>query len=379
MQFPTDYASISERMRHINPVSYALTRNHIDGHVSYLSPYISRGVISTKQVLAAVLDNGFELSETKKFIQELAWREYYQRTWQQLEDGMFTDIRVYRNGVNNRLVPAAIIHGNTGIDSIDQAISELKETGYIHNHLRMYIASMTCNIARSYWQLPSQWMYYFLLDGDLASNTCSWQWVAGSFSSKKYYCNQENINKYTSSRQQHTFLDIPYEQLTNLPIPEVLSNLKNPSLHTFLPEFKTVSFDTSKPLLIYNSYNLDPLWRKDDNVNRVLLLEPSHFRSFPVHEQVIRFIISLADNIKNIQVFTGELNEIPGIRDFPAVISKEHPVFQHYPGQKDNRDWLFPEITGFYNSFFSYWKQCEKYLTKNIGKAPVKQMEMAVK
>jgi deoxyribodipyrimidine photo-lyase len=364
IKFPTEYSEILNRIDEIDPVEYARTRNFTNGSVTYLSPYISRGVISTKKILETVLDNGFTPEQSQKFIQELAWREYFQRVWQHLEDDMFDDIKRNFTGVNNRQLPSALLNAATGIESIDTAINALHETGYIHNHLRMYVASIACNIARSYWDLPSRWMYYHLLDGDIASNTCSWQWVAGSFSSKQYFANQENINKYTGSNQVNTFLDKSYQDLTDSTVPSDLSGLSSPVLTTLLPEKRIPETDENLPLLIYTSYNLDPDWRKDMKANRILLLEPSHFKQFPVSEKVIRFIIELASNIEGIQVFTGEINEIPNIRKVPAVYSKEHPAFRHFPGIKDERDWLFPEVKGFHNSFFSYWKKCELYFPK---------------
>ena len=135
-------------------------------------------------------------------------------------------------------------------------------------------------------------------------------------------------------------------------------------LTTNLPEKKDPALDTSLPLMIYTSYNLDPLWRKGMKANRILLLEPSHFKQFPVSDKVIQFIIDLAKNIEGLQVFAGEINEISYLNTLPAIYSKEHPAFKHLPGIKDNRDWLFPEVKGFYNSFFSFWKKCERYLNK---------------
>jgi deoxyribodipyrimidine photo-lyase len=347
-----------------NPIEYSKTRNYLNGHVTYLSPYISRGVISTKQVLETVKSKGYKTEEAEKLIQELAWREYFQRVWQHLEDDIFDDIRYRYTGIKHRNIPTAIADANTGIESVDKAIIEFYQTGYMHNHLRMYIASIACNTGKSYWQLPSQWMYYHLLDGDLASNTCSWQWVAGNFSSKQYYCTQENINKYTGSNQQHTFLDKGYDELPELTIPEVLTNTTLLQLSTLLPEKKVPEMDTSLPLLIYNSYNLDPQWRQSVKANRILLLEPSHFKQYPVSEKVMNFILDLTKNIDSLQIFVGEVNEIPKLFQFPAIYSKEHPAFNHYPGCKDERDWIFPEVKGFHNSFFSFWKKCQHYLKK---------------
>jgi deoxyribodipyrimidine photo-lyase len=89
-------------------------------------------------------------------------------------------------------------------------------------------------------------------------------------------------------------------------------------------------------------------------------LEPSHFKQYPVSEKVTTFILDLAKNIKGLQVFSGELNEIPELMRFPAIYSKEHPLTKHFPGVKEERDWMFPETNGIYNSFFSYWNKCQQ-------------------
>ena len=360
MNFPTVYDEIIKRVESINPPEYGKTRNHINGAVTYLSPYISRGVISAKQILEMIPDKGYTTGQIEKFIQELAWREYFQRVWQHMEDDIFDDIRHRYTGIQHRNIPTAIAEANTGIHSIDEAIRELYTTGYMHNHLRMYTASITCNIAKSNWQLPSQWMYYHLLDGDLASNVCSWQWVTGNFSSRQYFCNQENINIYTGSKQQQTFLNKSYDELPGMKVPEILKNNLPLTLKTLLPEKISPLVDITLPLVIYTSYNLDPLWKQDIKANRILLLEPSHFKQYPVSEKVINFIHNLAKNIKGLQVFTGELNEIPELMRFPAIYSKEHPLTKHFRGIKEERDWMFPEIKGFYNSFTSYWTKCQQ-------------------
>ncbi len=236
----------------------------------------------------------------------------------------------------------------------------------MHNHVRMYTASITCNVGKVYWLQPSQWLYYHLMDGDIASNTCSWQWVAASFSRKKYYCNQSNINRYTLSKQKDTFLDKPYAELMKMTVPEVLAKTTRLSLKTKLPATPLPKIDTSRPTLIYNSYNLDPLWRQDEKVNRVLLLEPSHFKKFPVDEKVIEFVIGLSKNIKKIQLYCGEFKDLENLykqdkkkQDF---IFKEHPSFTHYKGTKDERDWMFPEITGYYKSFSQFYKLAMKQM-----------------
>ena len=370
IDFPTNYSFVLERINAINPIKYAKTRNYINGDITYLAPYISRGMISVKQVLDAILNKGYPLKVTEKLIQELAWREYYQRVWQSKNNLIWDDLKQIQPNFNHRDMPAALQKAQTGIEIIDHEIKSLYDLGYLHNHLRMYLASIACNIGKAHWLQPSKWMYYHLLDGDIASNNCSWQWVAGAFSNKKYYCNQENINKYTFSRQKATFLDMSYEDLVNIPIPLPLKETVSLQLGTNLPLTKFPTIDITIPTLLYNSYNIDPLWRNNEEVNRVLLLEPSHFMNYPVSDNVIQFIIELSNNIKGIQVFTGEVEDIQELYaqierpDKETIISKEHPAFNHYPGKKDPREWMFPEVSDYYPSFFSYWKNCERILNR---------------
>lgn len=370
LNFPTEYEKVLERVNTIDPIKYARTRNFINGQITYLSPYISRGVISTKEVMEKIIEKQYPYPAIEKIIQELAWREFFQRVWQSKGLQIWDDLKQDQQEVVHHQMITSIQKANTGIESIDFAINGLYEKGYMHNHSRMYLASITCNIGKAHWIESSRWMYYHLLDGDIASNNCSWQWLAGAFSSKKYYCNQENVNKYTFSKQQNTFLDKPYEQLVDMPIPDALQETTVLDLTTNLPKSNTPNIDTELPTLIYNSYNLDPIWRKLEKVNRVLLLEPSHFNQYPVSDKVIEFIIDLSKNIEGIQVYTGEIADIENLYktnntwENQKIISKEHPAFAYYPGIKDQRDWMFPEVNGFYPSFFGFWKKAERSFRK---------------
>lgn len=367
MIFPTDIKSIRQRIESIRPVDYTKTRNYIDGDVTYLSPYISRGVISLPEVARAAIKK-YKPYQIQKFLQELAWRQYWQRIWQAVGEKIFADMRQQQQKVVYHSMVQAIANAATGIHVIDKQIQVLFETGYMHNHVRMYVSSIACNIAGAHWRQPSEWMYYHLLDGDLASNSLSWQWVAGTFSSKKYYCNQENINHYTHSTQQHTFLDGPYETLTDMKVPEVLVPQIQFTAETILPQKKMPVLQDGLPIFIYNSYNLDPAWHNREEGNRVLLLEPSHFKKYPVSDKVVAFIIALSKNIEGIQIFTGEFHELQTLCGNGKIIFKNHPAFSHYKGTAEKYDELFPEVNGFFNSFSAYWKRCEKYLAlQDVG------------
>jgi deoxyribodipyrimidine photo-lyase len=359
IEFPTDYQKILDRVENFNPVRYANTRNHINGSVSYLSPYISRGVISLKLV-AEIISKRYNFKERYKFFQELAWREYFQRVWEAKGDVIFSDLKHKQDDVLHEELVGAIVAGKTGITAIDNEIEKWYHNGYLHNHMRMYIASLHCNIAKTHWSKPSQWMYYHLLDGDPASNALSWQWVSGAFSSKKYYCNQENINKYTNSKQQNSFLDQPYENIVSDSVPEVLRETVEMNWKTIFPKSDLLPTNYKGTVYVYNSFNLDPCWHKEENALRILLLEPTHFNKHPVGEQVMKFILNLAKEISNLHVFVGEFNALKSTLCEANFVYKKHPTTAHYQGTSEDPEYLFPTVSGYFPSFSAYWKKAER-------------------
>jgi deoxyribodipyrimidine photo-lyase len=364
--FPTDHASILKKIDEIDPLKYAKSRNFINGHVTYLSPYISRGVISTKQVLEHVLSKGYKVYQMESFVKELCWRDYFQRVGQ--EKNLNEDIKNLQEPVSNHEIPTAVVNASTGIEGIDNAIQGLYDTGYMHNHCRMYTAAVVCNVAKSHWLHPAKWMYYHLLDGDWASNACSWQWVAGSNSSKKYITNQDNINKYTHTNQSNTFLDASYEAIAEMDTPNQLLATEPASLETILPIAETLQLNKDLPTFIYNYYNLDSLWHEHDAGNRVLLLEPDFFKRYPVSQLCIDFILLLAKNIPNMQLFVGSFQQLCNETQLSDCYFKEHPLNDGYVGNQEPRDWIIDNVSGYFPSFFSYWKKMEREIFKKYGK-----------
>ncbi|MBC6410198.1 MAG: deoxyribodipyrimidine photolyase [Ekhidna sp.] len=358
--FSTDYQNILDQMDQTDPVAYGRTRNFIDGAVTKLSPYISRGVISTKQVFQSVLDRGFHPDKIEKFIQELAWRDYWQQIWIDKGDNINQDLIREQPNVHNHSVPKTLIDATTGIHAIDQSVKSFYGTGYLHNHVRMYIACIACNIGRSHWREPAKWMYYHLLDGDWASNALSWQWVSGANARKEYYANQQNINRYCHTGQKGTFMDVAYEEFYGMEIPPALRETVIPELKTPLPKKQNIQLDASCPTLIYNWYNLDPTWHQGEKANRILLLEPSVFIKYPISKNAVDFMLGLLKNIEGIKVFVGEFSDLIRKCQTDNVIYKEHPL-NNYQGVEEPRDWMF-SVSGYYRSFFAFWKKCQKEL-----------------
>jgi deoxyribodipyrimidine photo-lyase len=358
MMFPTDYESILTRISSINPIEYAKSRNYIDGEVTYLSPYLTHGVISTKDVAYSVL-NQYSPTQTKKLIQELCWREYFQSVNRSGEVDIWSDIRFDQPDVVHHGIPQPIEDINTGIHALDTALTKLLETGYMHNHERMWLAALVCNHAHYHWKQPSQGLYYYLLDGDIASNTLSWQWVAGSFSSKQYIANQENINTYSKSVQRNTFLDTSYEHLSDADISDTWNESKTFNKTTDLSDIKIIEHSELTDTLIYHPWMLDPQWNKESQQRRVLLLDSNHFKKYPISSKRLEYILALAQNIPGIEIYQCDISSVT----FQDCVTREHPNIKDWQLLQQPQSLLVPELQSTYHkNFFSFWKKAEKHL-----------------
>ena len=277
------------------------------------------------------------------------------------KEGIKQDLKNEQSPISNYQIPKAVVHASTGIEAVDHAIKELYETGYMHNHMRMYVASICCNIANSHWLEPAKWLYSHLLDGDAASNHLSWQWVAGAFANKKYYANQDNINTFFYSTQQNTFLDVDYSEFENLSVPNELVDSQPFAVESVLPKTETPTLDQHKTTVVYNYYNIDPYWYKDEDVQRVFLMEPSFFKEYPVSQQCLSFVLALTKNIEGIQLYVGEFSALNQLIQTDNIVYKAHPTNNHYQGKEEDRAWI-SSIKGYFPSFFTFWKKAKKEL-----------------
>jgi deoxyribodipyrimidine photo-lyase len=187
---------------------YAARRNQVEpGHenVSGLSPYLRRRLITEREVLGAVLAR-HPFARVNKFVQEVCWRSYW-KGWLQLRPAVWDDYLeraagdrdALDSGVAERL--AAAEAGRTGLICLDDWARELVATGYLHNHARMWFASIWIFTLGLPWSLGAAFFLRHLLDGDPASNTLSWRWVAGLHTRGKHYlARAENIERYTGGR-----------------------------------------------------------------------------------------------------------------------------------------------------------------------------------
>ena len=211
MNFEASRAKALDKLNNFvenNLSEYSKLRNFDYGpdnrsNISCLSPYITHGIINEKEVIKKSLDK-FSFAKNEKFIQEVLWRTYW-KGWLELRPSVWTDFlielkKIKEDFQNNQTYKNAI-DGKTNVECFNYWVNELKENNYLHNHTRMWFASIWIFTLNLPWQLGAEFFMQHLYDGDAASNTLGWRWVAGVQTQGKHYLASEwNIKKFTNNR-----------------------------------------------------------------------------------------------------------------------------------------------------------------------------------
>lgn len=194
-------AAALDRLDTIDPERYARSRNHVAGAVTGLSPWIRHGCLSLAEIRDAALARVSQVERAEKFVSELAWRAYWRQVHAAVGDAIQNDLEppaaLRRTAPVTDDLPHDVPAAATGMPCMDNFIRTLHETGRLHNHQRMWLASWLVHVRGVRWQAGADWFLRHLLDGDPASNHLSWQWVAGTFAAKPYLFNRENLERYT--------------------------------------------------------------------------------------------------------------------------------------------------------------------------------------
>lgn len=177
------------------------TQNYLAGAVSQLSPYIEHGLVEPGEILKYI-DSRDDRLQAYHFLQQLSWREFYHKKYADNPETVWQDLEPYKTGFKPSeyldQLPDDIRHATTNVAVINQFINHLMETGYLQNHARLFLAAYIVHWRRVKWQVGARWMLNFLLDGNLASNNYSWQWVASTGSHQPYLFNLEEVQRFAS-------------------------------------------------------------------------------------------------------------------------------------------------------------------------------------
>jgi deoxyribodipyrimidine photo-lyase len=325
-------------------------------NISCLSPYITHGIISEKEVIKLSLKK-FSFPKNEKFIQEVLWRIYW-KGWLELRPNVWSDYltdlkKLKQEYINNKNYFDAI-EGKTKIQCFNTWVEELKNYNYLHNHTRMWFASIWIFTLGLPWQLGADFFMRYLYDGDCASNTLGWRWVAGiQTKGKNYVASEWNIKKFTNSR----FNNI---KINENPVPII--DEKNYSIID--NSFLSSNISNNQNLLIFeNNLCFEQSDFKDQSFkNLYFVFNENKTRQTKLDEKVIDFKKSLINNqIENLN--SKSLNcEMIGIQDLKDI--KEN-FLALYPSVGENLDYLssnnIKNISFLYRKIDQYsWRYCNK-------------------
>lgn len=306
--FEPTLAAVLARIAAVRPAAYARTRNAIGGAVSGLPPYITHGIVSLVDVLAGVSAR-HELAVQHKFVYELGWRAYFRHVWQRRGEGILQSLRegLLLDADYSAELPADIRQGCTGVPAIDEAVRTLYATGMLHNHARMWLASYVVHLRKVHWRCGADWLYGHLLDGDLASNHLSWQWVAGTGSQKPYLFNAENVARHAPApwHSPGSVIDASYASLERLArqatpvLPEAphRASAPEPLLHGEPPD--DLGTSAADPLLVrgrevwlVHPWNLSALPALPADTMVLGVFVADFHRAWPWSERRWRFVVT---------------------------------------------------------------------------------------
>ncbi|MDC0436699.1 DNA photolyase [Candidatus Pelagibacter sp.] len=343
-----------------NLTDYSKLRNFDFGpdsrsNVSCLSPYITHGVINELEVIDKSLKK-FSFSKNEKFIQEVLWRVYW-KGWLELRPDVWTDylreLEKIRNKSKGDHSYKEAIEGKTGIECFNQWVIELKENNYLHNHTRMWFASIWIFTLKLPWQLGAEFFMQHLYDGDPASNTLGWRWVAGVQTQGKHYLASEwNINKFTNNRFKNIKLN---ENATPKLSDKIYSVTKN--------NFENSEISEDKTLLIFeNNLSFEITDFKDNKFKKILLVLNNRDRTIELSKKVSKFKANLLEDQKT-RLKEKSINcEIININDLKNIAEE---VYALYPAVGENLDFIknnqLKNINFLYRKLDQFsWQYCNK-------------------
>ena len=340
-------------------VNYSKLRNFkidIDDKTttSNLSPYITHGILSENEVIRESLKKHSYLT-SEKFIQEILWRIYW-RGWLELRPQVWKNylknLKKLKDEFKDNRKYIQVTEGNSNIECFNDWVKELKESNYLHNHARMWFASIWIFTFNLPWELGAAFFMKYLYDGDTASNTLSWRWVAGIQTKGKHYLAKEwNIKKFTNEKYKKIEINE-----NALPIKE------NIEYSIINKELKNQKIEGNKKLLIFennlffeNSEYNDKIFEKiiivkNDNRKNSLCKKVINFKNDLINDQLNRL------NKKSISCDIINIDDIKKIKE-------DFYIFYPYVGE--NLDFInlnnLTKVNFLYREIDLFaWQYCNK-------------------
>ena len=343
-----------------NLVNYSKLRNFDYGpdkrsNVSCLSPYVTHRVISEVELIKKSLNkNSFVKNE--KFIQEIMWRTFW-KGWMELRPDVWTDYLLELNQIKDKYKNdqdyKKAVEGSTEIQCFNEWVGELKENNYLHNHARMWFASIWIFTLELPWQLGAEFFMQHLYDGDPASNTLGWRWVAGiQTQGKNYLASEWNIKKFTDNR------------FKNIKLKENASPKKVEKFYPIIKkDFINPDIEEGKNLLVFeNNLSLELSELINNKFNKIkLITNHNQNRKIKLSEKTMNFKTQLFEDQKkrlkdkSLECEILDVSEIEDIADSYLLYPTVGETLDYIESKK------FSEVKFLYRKLDQFsWQYCNK-------------------
>ena len=325
------------------------------GNISCLSPYITHGVLSELEVMNLSLKK-HSFVKIEKFIQEVLWRVYW-KGWLELRPLVWSDYIINLKSIREKYKEdpkyLEAIEGKTNIECFNEWVKELKTYNYLHNHTRMWFASIWIFTLNLPWQLGAEFFLKHLYDGDAASNTLGWRWVAGIQTQGKHYLASEwNIKKFTNNRFENIKLS------ENAP-----PKMSEKSYSIVKKEFLNPNINNDKTLVIFeNNLSFEETGFKQFKFNKIILVSNSNnLRQIKLSDNVTKFKNSLLNDqlerLKSLSI-DCEILTIEKLKDI------KNDYYIMYPNVGENLDFILSNLRDYkflYRELDQFsWRYCNK-------------------
>lgn len=318
-------AEALKRLNTLDIEAYSRNRNFINGAVSKLSPYFRYGCLSTKEAADSVMSRFGTKAE--KFVEELAWRDYWRRVWYQLGDGIFSDLEEPKVALGDKLLPDFIRQGITGLPCMDGFVRNLTQEGYVHNHARMWFAAYVLHWLKVDWREAADWFENNLLDGDKASNHLSWQWIASLNSSKPYFFNKESLARHTGEKYcANCTVNCPFDSSHEMLYEKLFGDaLPGPAKvhHIVMPDRMPLSTNRAVAIYLHDEMlsSAHPLVHKP--IPKIFVFDPKLYGKWPLKR--IQFVADCLSEMLAVEVWIGDTYEVLQSRAVGQLITQETP------------------------------------------------------
>lgn len=341
---------------------YARDRNFDFGpdkrtNTSCLSPYVSHGILNENEIIKTSLKQ-YSYTKIEKFIQEVLWRTYW-KGWLERRPSVWkdfvNDLKYLKVDYESDKNLKAAVNGNTDIECFNDWVHELKDTGYLHNHTRMWFSSIWIFTLELPWQLGAEFFMRYLKDGDPASNTLSWRWTAGVQTKGKNYVAQEwNIKKFTNGRYNKV-------KLNENAVP-IVSDKDYVQID---PDLMNADYNDQKTLIIFdNQLSFETSDFNDTKFKKILIMKNTNLtRSIELDENLMNFkndlLVDQENRLKD--HYDVEVKDISFLNNLDTT-----DMVALYPGVGENLDFLNQNQIQIPYLFRSLDQMTNKYCNKGF-------------